>query len=77
MSETAKDRALIALPYLKMALNAASIESPGAKIMLGVLAVLPDGSGRVVARLDETTEFLNDIAELVGVKDDPLWMAKP
>lgn len=71
--ETALDRVRRALPMLKLQLDMWNIQEPGGKVMLGILRVNEDGSGRVVAQLHETTSFLDDLAEVAGVKDTVGW----
>jgi len=71
--ETAKERILAALPHLKLAIDMARIEMPTANVGLGIIAKFPDGGGKVVATF-HASEFFNDIAEVMGVKDQMGWM---
>lgn len=72
--ETALSKMRLALPHIRLLYEMARLESPkGAEIHLRFSSLNPDGSGRVFGSWN-AHEFLQDLAELVGVKDRPGWM---
>jgi len=59
--EEARRKMLEALPHFRHAVRQAAAEG---KVMIGVLSVKDDGSGRVSARFD-APEFFEDLAALL------------
>lgn len=75
-TDTALDRVRFVLPMLKLRIDMVKLENPDAEVMFGVLCVNKDGTGRVVVQIPETKEFLTDLAEVAGVKDNMGWFPK-
>lgn len=64
--ETAKERLLVAIPYFRNAVNSAKANAgAGGKVQMGILAVKPDGSGKIEMQFD-CEEFFKDIEEVLG-----------
>lgn len=63
MSETAKEKMLQVIPFLRDAMKQAREEG---EPMLGILAVNPSGGGKVVCRF-RADEFVDDLCEVLGV----------
>lgn len=57
----------VALPYFRSAINA--IRAEGKTVKMGILAVNPDGSGKIEMQFD-CDEFFADIATLVDLPDE-------
>jgi hypothetical protein len=63
MIEEARENLLVVIPHLRHAMALAKEEG---KPMLGILAVEPNGGGRIVVKF-EAEEFVNDLCRLLGV----------
>lgn len=61
--EEAKEKILLALPYMRHAVEKAAAEG---SVEVGILATQPSGAGRIVARF-QAAEFFEDLATALGV----------
>lgn len=68
-AQQAADRLSKAVPYLKLGIEKAERENPGARIRLAVVVESPDGSGKIAFKLDHA-DLLKDIWLVVG-GDEP------
>lgn len=70
MSE-ARNRLLSVMPFIRMALEGAKIEMPDGEVSLSITVKNAD-RGRIVASFEKA--FLEDVAEVLGIKDLPAWI---
>jgi hypothetical protein len=61
MKEEAKNRLLIALPYMRKAVEDAKKKG---SVQIGILSIKPDGSGNIEMRFD-ADDFFNDIGIII------------
>lgn len=65
MSDEIRNKMLQALPHMRFAIEEALKANNGATIKIGILAVNPDGTGKVACSF-AGTEFVEDLATLLG-----------
>lgn len=75
MDQEAADRLRQVLPHIRIAAEMAKIQEPDGKLILAVGIEKPDGGGRITARFEGS--FLDDVARLLGVYDQPGWVEPP
>jgi hypothetical protein len=66
--QEARQRLILALPYINDAISFAKVQVPDGKIGLAVIITKPDGSGKVTATFNGE-ELLTDIVSLLGFND--------
>jgi hypothetical protein len=60
--ETARQNVLQVIPHLRLAMTKAAAQG---KLQLGILAITPDGGGKIVARLD-VGDFIEDLSRALN-----------
>ena len=74
-AEEAKERLLLALPHIKLAIGMAEVESGNeSTVKLAICVYSKDGKGGRIACSFDYKDFMGDLADIVGVKQEPFWM---
>jgi len=66
MKDLAFERLRGALPHMRLAIEMAQQEEPDGTVQLAIIAINPDGSGKMTAAFDYH-DFFNDLAEILGL----------